>query len=84
MVYKGGSVKIYKDGLLQTLTNGTEGTAGSNTSQTFILKTQAWPVFANLILGWFNSTNVAWLGNFGRIRISNFARYLGNHAPLPF
>lgn len=82
MVYKGGVIRVYKDGVLQLVTNGTE--AAAPTSQTFISKTQAWPVFANLTLGWFNSANVAWLGNFGRIRISNFARYLGNHTPPPF
>ena len=82
MVYKGGAIRVYKDGVLQMLANGVEG--GSSTSQTFIPKTQAWPVFANLTLGWFNAGNTAWLGNFGRIRISNFARYLANYTPAPF
>lgn len=81
MVYKGGVVKVYVDGALQTLTNGVEG---NGVSQAFISKTQSWGVFTNLTLGYFNSANVAWLGNFGRIRISNFARYLGTHTPPPF
>lgn len=81
MVYKGGVVKVYVDGVLQTLTNGVEG---SSTSQTFITKTHSWSVFTTLTLGYYNSANVAWLGNFGRIRISNFARYLGTHTPGAF
>jgi hypothetical protein len=80
MVYKGGLIRIYKDGIKQSLAAGTSGIYDKD----FISKTVSWPVYHKIYLGYFNGTNSAWTGNFGRLRISNFARYLANYTPVPF
>lgn len=81
MVYKGGQVKVYRDGVKQMLAAGTNGGTGT---QDFISKTQPFFTVAKIYIGWYNGTNVAFIGNMGRIRISAFARYLGNYSPKPF
>ncbi|MNM47266.1 hypothetical protein D3C81_582290 [compost metagenome] len=80
MVYKGGQLRIFYNGVLQMLAFGT----GGSYSQSYIDKTQAFGLIAKIYLGYYNGTNQAWLGNMGRVRISNFARYLGNYTPVPF
>jgi hypothetical protein len=80
MVYKGGRLKIYYNGVLQMLAFGTSNTYGQN----YVSKSQAFGIIAKIYLGYYNSINQAWLGNIGRIRISAFARYLGNYTPVPF
>lgn len=80
MVYKGGQLRVYYNGVLQMLAFGT----GNTYNQSYISKTQAFGVIAKIYIGWYNSINQAWLGNMGRIRISAFARYLGNYTPKPF
>ena len=80
MVYKGGQMKIYYNGVLQALAFGTS----TSYAQNYMSKTQAFGVIAKIYIGYYNSINNAWVGNMGRIRISNFARYLGNYTPVPF
>lgn len=80
MVFKGGQLRIYKDGVKQLLAFGTSNTY----AQDYIGKTQAFPTVTRMYLGYFNSVNQAFAGNMGRIRISNFARYLGNYTPVAF
>lgn len=80
MVFKGGQLRIYYNGVLQAIAFGTSTSYGQN----YISKSQAFGVIAKIYIGYYNSINQAWLGNMGRIRISNFARYLGNYTPVPF
>jgi len=80
MVYKGGQLRIYKDGVKQMVAFGT----GSQYTQDYIGKTQAFPTVTKIYLGYYNSINQAFAGNIGRVRISNFARYLGNYTPVAF
>jgi hypothetical protein len=80
MVFRNNRLQIFKDGVLQMLAFGTSTTY----AQDYMAKNGALPTVTKLYLGYFNSINQAWLGNFGRIRISNFARYLGNYTPTPF
>ena len=80
MVFKNAQLRIYYNGVLQLIAFGTT----SNYNQNYISKTQEFGLIAKLYIGYYNSINQAWLGNMGRIRISNFARYLGNYTPIPF
>lgn len=80
IVYKGGIARIYRNGVKQMLAAGTGGVYDKD----YIAKTQAFLLASKIYLGYYNSINQAWLGNMGRIRISNFARYLGNYTPVPF
>lgn len=81
MVFRNNRVIVYKDGVAQQLENGT---AAGGTTQGYIDKTQAFQTFRKIYLGYYNGVNQAWLGNFGRLRISAFARYLANYTPEPF
>jgi len=80
MVFRGGQLRIYYNGTLQMIAFGTT----NNYAQSYIPKTQAFGLIAKIYIGYYNGINQAWLGNMGRIRISNFARYLGNYIPVPF
>lgn len=81
MVFKDNQLRVYRDGALLTVTNGT-GAGG--TSQTFINKIQQLNTFTRMYIGWANSTYVSTIGNVGRVRISKIARYTSNYTPAPF
>lgn len=81
MVYQNNQVAIYKDGVRQMLANGTSTSTGT---QNYIDKTMAFPTVARIHLGYYNGTNQSFLGNIGRIRISDGARYTANYTPIPF
>lgn len=80
MVFKDGKVSVFKDGVKQTMNNGTT----NNISSDYMTKDVVWQPLTTLNLGWMNSTNSAFTGNSGRIRISQGARYLTNYTPEPF
>lgn len=80
MVFKNNRMTVYRDGVLLTVTNGT---SGNGTSQTFINKIQQNNPHTKMFIGWANSTYVSTVGNVGRVRISNIARYDGNYTPAP-
>lgn len=82
LVFKGGNFTVFRNGTKQMLTNATGGVG--STTQDYFPKTQAWGLFKILTLGYLNSVNSSWIGNYGRIRISNFARYLGSYTPEAF
>lgn len=82
MVFKNGRVTVYKDGVKQMLAVSVD--AGSGT-QDYIQKTITWSNKTTLRIGYYNSTNQAFVGNFGRIRISDYARYTdATYTPQPF
>lgn len=82
MVKVGTQVYVYHNGQRMTMTAGTAGTPGG-TADNF-----AWGgpmgLLTTLTYGYRNSTQAAFLGNLGRIRITPSARYLGNYTPQPF
>lgn len=80
MVFRNAQLRIYKDGVLQSLAFGTS----TSYTQDYLAKSGTLITATKLYLGYFNSINQAWLGNFGRIRISNFARYLDSYTPEGF
>lgn len=81
MVFKNNQVIVYRDGARLTLTNGS---GGSGANQTFINKIQQNNPHTKMFIGWANSTYVSTIGNAGRVRISNIARYDGNYTPAAF
>jgi len=80
MVFRNNLLRIYKDGVLQMIAFGTSTTY----AQDYMPKVSTLLTATKMYLGYYNNINQAWLGNFGRIRISNFARYLGNYTPESF
>jgi hypothetical protein len=80
LVRKGSYFFVMLNGVRQLLENGTV----NGTKQSLFNKTQALPTVTKMYLGYFNATNRCYPGNFGRIRFSNFARYVGDYTPQPF
>lgn len=79
-VCKNGRIRFYCDGKLELLRTGTSGN--------FTLQDFATLATMNAIksirVGYATSTVAAFPSRRGKIRLSKFARYLGNYTPKPF
>lgn len=81
MVFKDGRMSVYQNGVKQMMQNSTYG---SGTRQDYIPKGAAWANFVTMALGFRESTNASFIGNYGRVRISDRARYTSDYTPQPF
>lgn len=82
LVRNGNEFYVMLNGVRQLLENGT---SSGGSKQSYFSKTQALlNAVTRFYIGYYNGTNLAYPGNFGRIRFSNFARYINNYTPQPF
>lgn len=85
LVCKAGVVTVFKDGVPQRVGNWDNvGGASQAVTQDNFPKEANMGKLSSIRLGSSGSTTPAALSNIGRIRISNYARYISTYTPVPF
>jgi len=85
LVCKQGVVTVFKDGVPQKVTNwNIVGGSGNQVTRNNFNKETVVGKLSSIRLGWISTTAPAAISNVGRIRFSDYARYIFPYTPTPF
>mgnify|MGYP001113576761 CR=1 FL=1 len=85
LVCRGGAVTVFKDGLPQKVTNwNIVGNSSKQVTRDSFNKDAVIGKLNSIRLGWTATATPAAISNVGRIRFSDYARYIFPYTPAPF
>lgn len=85
LVCRQGVVTVFKDGVPQKITNwNIVGGSANQVTRSNFNKDPVVGKMNSIRLGWVSTTLPAAISNIGRIRFSDYARYIHPYTPIPF